>query len=67
MAEGVDRIAQALLLVEQYGGIDGGHHKQWLIDRMLRCLLADQYEEWVRAYDEDAGEEYNHWDVGIAP
>lgn len=53
-----------------YGGIDGAHHKQWLIDQMLRSLLDDQYDSWVKAYNEDVDEEggsYSLWDVGIAP
>src|SRR5437762_5985689 len=28
----------ALHLIESYGGIDGEHHKQWLIDQVARLL-----------------------------
>ena len=28
----------ALHFIERYGGIDGDHHKQWLIDQVARIL-----------------------------
>jgi len=28
----------ALHFIERYGGIDGSHHKQWLIDQIARIL-----------------------------
>ena len=28
----------ALHFIERYGGIDGAHHKQWLIDQLARIL-----------------------------
>ena len=28
----------ALHYIESYGGIDGSHHKQWLIDQLARIL-----------------------------
>ena len=28
----------ALTYVSTYGGIDGGHHKMWVIDQMVRAL-----------------------------
>lgn len=42
---------------------DGGHHKQWYLDQILRTLLADGYERW-RKNAESAG---LLWDTGIAP
>lgn len=29
----------ALLYIEMYGQIDGGHHKQWVLDQVTRILL----------------------------
>lgn len=29
---------EALDLIAEYGGIDGGHHKQWLLDQVVRVL-----------------------------
>lgn len=33
-----DRIADALNFADSYGQEDGGHHKMWVIDQMVRCL-----------------------------
>lgn len=62
-----ERIAKAVDLISQYGGIDGGHHKQWVLDQVLRVLLPD-YETWVQEYrnGEDGPDTYE-WDEGIAP
>lgn len=32
------RIAKALDIANCYGGIDGEHHKTWVIDQMVRAL-----------------------------
>ena len=32
------KIEKALGLAVQYGGIDGDHHKRWVIDQMVRTL-----------------------------
>ena len=28
----------ALTFIEHYGGIDGAHHKDWVLDQVARCL-----------------------------
>lgn len=33
-----ERIAAALALASNYGGIDGDHHKMWVIDQMVRVM-----------------------------
>ena len=33
-----ERIKKALDFAMRYGGIDGGHHKMWVIDQMIRAL-----------------------------
>ena len=33
-----DRIKDALLYIEMYGGIDGAHHKDWVLDQVARIL-----------------------------
>jgi len=61
-------VEAALETIFRYGGIDGGHHKQWVLDHVLRALTGDQYEEWVGKYS--MGEDGPHtyvWDEGIAP
>lgn len=57
--------ASILELVARFGGIDGAHHKQWVIDQLLRHLLGHLYAAWVEEYN--APPDYDDWDVGIAP
>jgi len=33
-----ERIQAALDIASSYGGIDGAHHKMWVIDQMVRVL-----------------------------
>ena len=33
-----DRIDKALSIAVAYGGVDGAHHKDWVIDQMVRAL-----------------------------
>lgn len=59
-------IFKAAEIASSYGTIDGAHHKQWVIDQMLRKMLgAKGYKEWVAKMNSDP--EYEPWDVGIAP
>lgn len=63
-----ERIKKALSYAWSYGQIDGGHHKMWVIDQMVRALLSEkEYAEWVKSYETPDGEDYWKWDVGIAP
>jgi len=63
-----DRIVRALALAVQYGGIDGDHHKAWVIDQMVRILAGDGYDKLVAyAREGEDGPETYDWDVGIAP
>lgn len=63
-----NRISEAVSLAIQFGGIDGAHHKMWVIDQMLRLLLEDKYEETIRdACDGEDGPNTYDWDTGIAP
>lgn len=63
-----NREMMALGKIYQYGGIDGGHHKQWLIDQVVRELTGEYYKQWVKNYEmgEDGPQTYE-WDQGIAP
>ena len=55
-----------LRVAQRFGSIDGAHHKQWVIDQMLRSLLVkEDYEDWVKEVNKDP--ENDPWDVGIAP
>jgi hypothetical protein len=60
-----DRITAALNVAFEYT-TDGAHHKQWVIDQMIRELLGNQlnYDKWIANYEEDG--EYE-CDIGTAP
>ena len=62
-----DRVEEALDLIAEYGSIDGAHHKQWVLDQLVR-ILTPHYEAWVMGQEagEDGPDTY-YWDVGIAP
>ncbi len=62
------RINKALTLALSYGAVDGGHHKQWVIDQMVRALTGREYQQFVKHYNagEDVPDAYS-WDEGIAP
>lgn len=62
------RCIDAVSVAVQWGGIDGEHHKQWVIDQMVRALMGDGYERWVKdvCAGEDGPDTYS-WDEGIAP
>lgn len=63
-----------LKLISEYGADDGQHHKQWLLDQVVRKLLVTDknYEVWVEHFfteESEAcpGDRFEHWDTGIAP
>ena len=57
----------ALDLIYRYAGTDGAHHKQWVLDQVVR-VLADDYKAWVADWEsgEDGPQTYE-WDEGVAP
>ena len=66
-----DRTAVALDYIMSYSGIDGAHHKSWVIDQVIRALTGDKYDAWVKEAKGDFDveeDEYDYtWDEGIAP
>ncbi len=62
------RLAKAVETIERYGGIDGAHHKTWVIDQVARALLdgEEAYKTWVVGMTTGENEDYE-WDEGIAP
>lgn len=62
------QIGVALELIVQYGGIDGDHHKAWVLDQVTRVLAGAEYGALVKEAKagEDGPETYG-WDEGIAP
>lgn len=65
---GPEIIQEAIKLGVEYGGINGSHHKTWVIDQMIRILAQDRYEQIVTDFKagEDGPNTYD-WDEGIAP
>jgi hypothetical protein len=57
------QIETAINLAVRFGGIDGDHHKAWVIDQMVRALAGDGYDKLVK---DACGDDYT-WEVGIAP
>ena len=66
------RLREIMRLVEQMGGgSDGGHHKQYLIDQIVRVVQGDNYDQW--RYDFEYGDgtgghypdQFLTWDEGI--
>jgi hypothetical protein len=63
-----EKVAAALHIAICYCGVDGEHHKSWVIDQMIRVLTGDDYDRIIAEYcdGEDGSNTYEH-DVGIAP
>jgi hypothetical protein len=63
-----ERIDEAIAIAVRYGGIDGAHHKAWVIDQMVRALAPNLYPHIVaEAKAGENGPETYTWDEGIAP
>lgn len=61
-----EKIDKAVEIAFSYGLIDGGDHKMWVIDQMLRALLSKDYKKTIKKYRlED--DPIDYWDTGIAP
>lgn len=62
------KVLATLELIFSCGGIDGEHHKTWIIDQVVRILTAGVYDDWVKEYcaGENGPNTYS-WDEGIAP
>lgn len=61
------KVDAAIELIADYGWIDGAHHKQWVLDQLMRILSMD-YEKWVADFcDGEDGPDTYEWDEGIAP
>jgi hypothetical protein len=62
------RVATALDIAFQFGSIDGGHHKMWVIDQMVRQLTGKGYKSWVATVKDGIhGPDTYSWDEGIPP
>ena len=75
-----ERIEEALGIAVRFGGIDGDHHKAWVIDQIVRALCgckvgADGTREPTAEYlklvaeakDGEDGPDTYGWDEGTPP
>ena len=63
-----EKIEEALNTALLYAQIDGAHHKDWVIDQMVRALTGESYDAWVREYkDGEDGPDTYDWSEGVAP
>lgn len=66
-----NQLADVAAIILAYGGIDGAHHKAWVLDQIIRRLTNDKYEEFVKFargdFDKEYGDYEYEWDTGIAP
>lgn len=53
-----ERIVQAIVAALEGGVIDGAHHKQQALDRVIRILAGDRYEEVIASVED--------WDDGTS-
>lgn len=63
-------VQKALNMIYQYGSIDGAHHKQWVLDQVVRALTVteEEYKKWIKKHNKGAdGPDTYSWDEGIAP
>lgn len=63
-----DRIDSALDVAERYAMSQQKgtlHHRQWVIDQMVRALCGNAYEDWAEWMNADP--DYGPWEEGIAP
>ncbi|MER9961702.1 hypothetical protein NKJ72_12155 [Mesorhizobium sp. M0045] len=62
------RIGIACIFAAKHGTTDGGHHKMWVIDQMVRILVGpENYELFRESVKEGAFGDGLEWDEGIAP
>lgn len=64
----MDKVTKALAVAYKFNGVDGAHHKDWVIDQMVRELTGENYPLWVENYctGEEGPNTYT-WNTGIAP
>lgn len=65
-----EQLIKILSLIGEFGGVDGAHHKQWLLDQIVREIAGDEetYCEWVTEWnDGEEGAKTYEWDVGVSP
>lgn len=66
--DAIERRDEAIELLEENEKCVGVCEKAWLIDRLARTLLGDEYEQWVEAYEKN-GRDFpiRRWLTGTKP
>ena len=59
-----ERIDKALDIALNYGGFDGGHHKMWVIDQMVRALTDCPMIK--TEFTESSGKVYTREEQGVS-
>jgi chromosome segregation ATPase len=68
LSESQKKVEESIDFIVKYGGIDGAHHKDWVLDQTVRKLSGDNYSKIIA--DAKAGEDgpdTYEWEEGIAP
>ena len=57
-----ERIAKALDIIYNFGGVDGSHHKMWVIDQVVRALTGSDVIQ--KTHTNDNGFRYTWESMG---
>lgn len=62
------KIADIARVIERYGWIDGAHHKDWVLTRVLKIIYGDYYDKWLEHFcDGEDGPDTYSWEEGCPP
>lgn len=62
------KINRALEIAFENAVVDGAHHKDWIIDQMVRALSGTDYDRLIADYcSGDEGPSTYEWNIGEAP
>jgi len=64
-----ETIIEIIQFILESGQHDGAHHKQWVLDQVLRMLAQQDYADCIRSAfaDDDDPDGTDYWDTGIPP
>lgn len=48
-------------MIEEFGGIDGEEHKQWLLDQIILIIKGKNYAKWIAQY---IIKQHRPWNIG---
>jgi len=65
LEDALDRQEKALIMARHFAYVQDAEKKAWVIDQMVRALCGDQYDAWVKVYNDNVPTD--PWDTGKAP